>query len=306
MLNRYLATLAVLLAPAVAFAQVGPPARPPAGNIDERVRQQIATPSERDREDALMTGDTDLLLLRQTPLFTLHGGLTVSPTSNAFLSPTARRSDNIFQLDAGLRIGTRIAGKIDIFAGAGVVGVRYAEFKALDYNALTGNVGIAARFKPVDITLSYQPSIVYTPDFDTRQLTQHRLRATVALPFNLAGFRIEPSASVERVLSTPADYRNWAYSGEFSVSRPLSRRMPIFGYASIGYERRDYDSYFFDFVGVQRNDDLVRATVGIVWRPRAWADIRIAYSFGDNRSTSDVNGYVSHTGSLGLAAALRF
>jgi hypothetical protein len=101
-----LGLLAVLTA-FPAFAQTAPPpaapptASPPAGapqgNIEERARRQLSTPSERDRQDSLMTGDTDILLLRRTPLFTLTASGDVTYTSNAALSPTDVRADGIGQ-----------------------------------------------------------------------------------------------------------------------------------------------------------------------------------------------------------------
>lgn len=288
--------------PGIARAQ----AAPPAGNLDDRVREQIRPPSEADREDAMLTGDTDLVLLRRTRLFSVTGGLSATGTDNAFLAPTGRKWDALFQANAGIRVGTRIAGKFDLFAAAGVSGVRYAENPSLDYSALTGAVGVAVSLKPIDIALTYQPSLVYSRDFGDRKITQHRLRADVSAPFAWKGFQIAPSVAVERALSKPKDYESWAYSAELGVSRPLSRKLPLLAYASLGYERRDYDNYFFDFLGVARKDDQFRASAGIVWRPNRWADIRASYSFSKNWSTSDVNRYRAHSGTIGISAAFRF
>lgn len=76
----------------IALASVCAPAfaqgAPPPGNIDERVRQQFQQLSDRDRADALMTGDTDILLLQRTRLFSLTASSELSYTSNAALAPT--------------------------------------------------------------------------------------------------------------------------------------------------------------------------------------------------------------------------
>jgi hypothetical protein len=71
-----------------AFAQAAP-----GNNIDSRVRQQLAQPSERDQESALLTGSTDILLTRPVKLFNLHASADISATSNAYLSPQDARSD---------------------------------------------------------------------------------------------------------------------------------------------------------------------------------------------------------------------
>lgn len=281
-------------------------AQPAPNNIDDRLRQQVLPPGEAERTEAMMTGDTDLVLLRTTPLFTAHADISASHTSNAFLSPDSRVSDTLFQGSVGLRIGTTIAGKVDVFADLGVVGVRYADNTGLGYNAVVGALGLATRVAPLNLSFSYQPSIVYDGTFSNRQLTQHRLRAEAALPFQLAGAQILPAVSVERSISSPSDYSSWAYGAQLTASRPLSRRTPLFAIASVGYERREYDSYFFDFLGVKRRDDTVHAGVTLLWRPRPWADLRATYDFAHNRSTSDVNGYTAHTGTLGVGGSVRF
>ena len=296
-----LGAVAAVMSPAIAYAQTGP-----TNNIDDRLRSQLQPTTEVAQAEAMSTGDTDIFLLRKTPLFTVHGSFTASPTTNAFLAPKDEKGDTLLQLDTGLRIGTRIAGKVEVFAEVGVIAARYAQNPSLDYSAATGRVGIAAQLKPFEIALTYQPAIVYSADFGTHQLTQHRFNASVSLPFAVKGFSVQPSVSVERALSTPSDYRNWAYAANVQISHVLSRKYAVIAYVSSGYERREYDSYFFDFLGVKRNDDLIRASAGIVWRPRQWADVRLSYNFAHNVSTSDVNGYVAHSGSLGLSAQFRF
>lgn len=302
MFRDALIAAAALVAASTASAQTAPPP----GNLDDRVREQIRPLTERDRTEAMLTGDTDLVLLRQTKLFALRGGVNLSLTDNALLSPTNRSTDLTVQASAGLRVGTRIGGMVDLFADASVSGVRYVENPGLGYSALTGAVGAAARLGPVDVSATYLPSIVYSRDFGTRQITQHRFRGDASAPIAAGKFQIVPSASIERALSSPSDYRNWAYSADLTVSRALSNRVPVLAYAGVGYERREYDNYFFDFLGVDRRDDLLRAQAGIVWRPRAWADIRAGYSYARNKSTSDVNGYRAHSGTLGFSAQLRF
>lgn len=278
----------------------------PGNNVDERLRQQNRVMSDREREEAILTGDTDIVLLRRTQLFSLHGSFDAAATSNAFLAPAGRVSDGYAQAQVGLGFATRIGGKVDLFADVGMLGVRYFTYRALDYNALTGLVGAQAGFGRLKVAATYQPAIVLTRDFSARQLTTHRLRLTAALPFQFGPVTVEPSVAGERVLANPSDYRAWAGSANLTVSAPLSRKLPIFAYAAGGYEHRSFDDYFSTLVGVKRIDDSVTASAGLVYRPRRWADVRLSYSFAHNRSTSDVNGYVAHSGTLGLSATLRF
>ena len=90
----------------------------------------------------------------------------------------------------------------------------------------------------------------------------------------------------------------------FSTS--LSKKVPLLAYVSAQYERRSFDGYFPDLVGVRRLDDGWSVGAGVVWRPRNWGEVRLSYSFQRNYSTSDVNAYLAHSGTLGLSASLRF
>lgn len=292
----------ILFAASPAFAQPAPPQ----GNIEERVRQQVRLPTENERKEALITGDTDVLLLRRTQLFNLTGSLDITGTSNAALSADNVRPDSFIQGQIGLGIGTRIGNKVDVFANTSIVGVRYFNEKALDYNAISAVVGARAGFGRFGVTATYQPSLVYNRDFSTRQLKTHRLRLGVSMGWDIRGVGIEPEIHGERAITHPGDYSAWNGGGSLTVSSPLSKTHPILAYARIGYDRRNFDNYFEDFVGTKRVDDNLSAGAGILWRPRNWGEVRASYNFDRNWSTSDVNRYEAHASTLGIAATVRF
>lgn len=296
------AFLPALAIAAPAHAQTAPPP----GNIDNRVREQVRTPTERDRQEALMTGDTDILLLRRPQLFSLTGSVDLTGTSNAFLAPVDERPDSFAQGQIGLGIGTRIGGKVDVFANASVVGVRYFNERSLDYNAFAGVVGARGSFGRVAISATYQPILVFNREFSVRQLTSHRFRLGASMNFRFHGISIDPEIHGERAITDPGDYSAWSGGGSLTLSAPLSTSVPVLAYAQAGYDRRSFDDYFSAFVGTKRLDDNLSAAVGIVWRPRSWGEVRASYSFGQNWSTSDVNGYTAHSGTLGIAATARF
>lgn len=311
---RLLIALAMLATAVPVAAQTAPPANPapsqaapPADrNIDARVRDQLRQPSERERVDALMTGDTDIILLRPSQLFTLTANVDITGTSNAALSPVNVRSDSFVQAQVAIAAGTRIGGKVDVFANAAVLGVRYFNERQLDYSAFSGVIGARTMVGPVAVTATYQPSIVFTRDFGARQLTSHRLRLGASLGVRFRGISIEPELHGERVLTDPGDFTAWSGGGSLTLSAPLSKKLPVFAYAQVGYDRRSFDNYFEAFVGTKRLDDNLSAGVGVVWRPRRWGEVRATYGFGRNWSTSDVNGFTAHSGTLGLSATLRF
>ncbi len=297
------AALCLLLASTAAVAQAPAPG---AGNIDERVRQQLRVPGEREQAEALMTGDADLLLLRRTQLFNAHGSLDLNTTSNAYLAPSDKVSDQYAQLQAGVGFATRVNDKLDLFADLSIVGVRYSGEDSLNYNAASGVVGAGSKFGRFNVTLLYQPSMVFSSDFGDRQLTSHRLRLAAAMPFELRGFTVQPDLHAERAITRPTDYSAWSGGAALTVSRPISKSVPAFVYANVGYDRRVFDDYFTAFLGLKRKDDSVNAGAGAIWRSAAWGEVRASYNFGHNASTSDVSGYTLHSGTLGVSATLRF
>ena len=300
-----LSAMALIASVTTAHAQAAPPAAP-GNNIDDRLRQQLRPPSERERTEALMTGDSDIILTRRTKLFTVNAALDFTVTSNAFLAPTSPVSDGLGQAQLSLGIGTRIADRVDVFASIGTLGVRYFDNSALNYNAFTASVGARTNLGRLNITASYQPTIVMSGDYKLRQLTSHRLNLSASMPFQLKRLTIEPSIGAERVIADPSDYNAWSGSAGVTVSAPLSRKTPIFAYASGQYQYRSFDSYFTGLVGTDRRDNSWSAGVGLVWRPTRWGEVKASYSFQRNTSTSDVNGYKAHSGTLGLSAAIRF
>jgi hypothetical protein len=279
---------------------------PPAGNIDERVRQQLRLPGESGRPETPMTGDADLLLLRPTQLFNAHGSLDVNTTSNSYLAPSQGVADQFLQAQAGVGGATRVAGKIDVFMDLSAIAVRYFNEGSLDYNAVSAILGASMAVEQVKVSATYQPSMVFNRVFGDRQLTSHRLRLAVARPFALGTVTVEPEVHLERAITNPSDYKAWTGGVSLTASEPLSQRIPLLAYINAGYDRRVFDDYFEAFVGVKRKDDNLSAGAGVIWRPLAWGEVKASYSYGHNGSTSDVNRYTAHSGSMGVSATLRF
>lgn len=276
-------------------------------NNDDRFRTQyqdnlkdIAT------EEALLSGDTDIVLLRKTKLFTPHGSASRLYTSNASLSPSNPVDDQLDQMDFGLLVSTRIDQRVTVFADISALSVRYAWNSGLNYSALTGVLGAKTNFGLIGAALSYRPTKIYDGDFGVWKLTQHRLIASVSMPLRWKQLLIEPSVDIERVLTTPSDYQNRSSSARLAVSLPLSKTLPVEAFASGEVERRKYDSYFPDLLGTDRLDKRMDASVGLRWHAASWANATLQYSRQRNKSTSDVNGYRATSGLLGLSAQLRF
>lgn len=299
------ALLAIIAVTQSALAQQAPPGAP--GNaIEERTRQQPRLPGREEREEALLTGDTDIVLTRPTRLFTLYGDADTALTDNAFLTRTDRVSDLFFQAQAGIGAGTRVGGLVDLFANASVISVRYQDEDDLDYDAIDGLVGVGLPVGQFRLSATYQPVFVFERSFEDRQLTTHRMRLSASLPLIIGPLLAQPFAYFERTEADPDDYAAWSGGGGLMLTLALSQRLPILAFGNFEYQRRDYDDYFPDLVGVEREDDMISAGLGLAWRPRDWGELRLAWDFQHNSSTSDVNRYQANTGHLGLAARLRF
>lgn len=279
---------------------------PPAGNLEERVRQQVRLPEERERMEALMTGDADLVLLRRTQLFNAHGSFDLSTTNNAYLAPESGASDLFAQAQVGIGMATRIADKVDVFADLSATAVRYFNEAALDYNAASGSLGASYAMKWAKVGFTYAPSMVFDREFGHKQLTSHRLRLSASQTVQVYDVNVEPEVHVERAITNPSDYKAWTAGLSVTASRQMSQRYPLLAYVNAGYDRRVFDDYFSGFLGLKRKDDNVSAGAGLVWRPLPWGEVKASYSYGHTGSTSDVNRYSAHTGTVGLSGSLRF
>lgn len=292
-------SLALVLTASSAFAQTP-------SNIDDRFRTQLRNISEADRQNALLSGTNDIVLLRKSKLWTLSGGLSATQSDNAGLSQIDTESDTIGNAQINLHFGTRIAGKVNVFADLGVVGVRYRKFDGLDYSAFTGSMGAATSIRNIDLSLVYQPSIIFDREAQKRQLTQHRTTATISRPFTIKGVSFEPSISADKVISNPADFESWGYGGNLTATAQLSRRIPLTAFASFGFERREYAHYFVDFLGVDRRDRQRTFGFGLNYNFARNANVSLSYDYVRNRSTSDVNEYEAKTGGLRIEFRMRF
>jgi hypothetical protein len=299
-----LVTAMVALVSVDAFAQTGPPTTP--SNINDRVRVQLPDLTRADKENALLTGDTDIILLQKSKLFSLYGGVGVNFTDNAKLADTERQDDSLYAVNTGFRIGTKIGGLVDVFASAGASMVNYSKLDELGYSALSGAVGAQVPVYSVDVALSYQPTIVYGKDFKNKQLTQHRFHLQASRRFTIGKLIVDPVISAERVTANPSAYDTWGGGAELTLTLPLSKTKPIFAYLSGGYDYRAYDDYFEGFLGTKRTDNAYSASAGVSWNFKQWGSMGLTYDFRKQGSTSDVNRFQSNSGGLNFNARIRF
>ncbi len=296
---------AALLAALPAAAQSGPPAPP---RLDDRFRNQaFHMAPDQALSDALMGGDGDLLLLQRTKLVAVHVSYARSGTDNAPLSPDDPIKDNYGVAEAGVEIGTAIAGHVRLSASAGVVSTQYSQLRALDYSAVTGAIGAQAHYAGVDLSLAWSPSAVYTSqNFHHLSLKQATSSAEISTSLRLGPVIIQPSAHYNRTLAHPSDYDNRAFGGRLTLVTRFKAKRPITLYLTGGYEQRLYDHYFPDLLGLDRKDKLTDVAVGARWQVTPALEISAQYACQRNRSTSDVSFYKAKSGMLGVSLSRRF
>jgi hypothetical protein len=276
-------------------------------NLDSRIRATAPIFALGQKpEEAMLSGNGDLVLLRRAKLFNFQASLTAATTDNAFLG-----SEELQQADYGvmsLGVGGQLAlgDRTLVTLGIDSTLARYKELSDLDYSAASLNVGIATRRVGLDWRAVYQASAVYDASFGEKKLSQQRLQVSVGKGVTWRGFQLSGQIHAERIEADPEDYNNTAYGAKITVERALPFMKNLSIYTQVQVDKRDYDGFFVDLVGSSRSDDKTAASIGISWSPRRNLSIGLGYDWQKNRSTSDVNRYTAGSGSLGLSGRMRF
>jgi hypothetical protein len=298
-----LAVAALLLAASSAAAATDPA-------LDARVRDMLDQARGGETADsALVTGRGDLILLSRRKLFVAHFTISPQRTSNAELAGEGGHADTLLTIEAGLGASTRVADRVNLHADISVLGVRYGEISALDYDAVTADIGAdtdwATPVGRLSVGADYLPAVIYTRGFGDRQLTQHRLLAAAQLATPIRPrLSIISTGTVERTWADPQDYDNWgAAIDETLVFRPAPELQVAVGG---GLYARRYPNYFPALIGVTRRDHGWRASVAVSYSTTPRLVLTASASHVENRSTSDVNPYRVDNGGLTARVALRF
>ena len=277
------------------------------GQLDERVRSALGVAGAGiGPSGPAVSGYEDVILLEPTKIFTVHMNLAFQQTDNAFLTAADPKPDNYLVGDLGFRAATTIADHWNIWADASLIGTLYGRHDALDYAAVAGELGASRDFQTragrLTLGAAYNPDVVFSVDFKTRQLIQHRLSGSVQLFTPLTAFGAAlPSAfannaaiinrlTIEKVFADPADYDNWGASWDFALICAPAPRLQVSVSTSL-YLRR-YGAYFPGLVGVdKRNDEGVRVGGSIAYAPSPNASFSFNLTWQSQRSTSDVNAF---------------
>ena len=293
---------AILAVPAMALAQPAPADN----SIDQRVRQvQGAILEDAARQESILTGRDDIVLIRRRQFFTVSAAAAVLDTTNAALSTDAN-GDQFATLDVSLRAATVLGGRVDVYAEAGASTAQYRRFESLGYVAVSGALGAHSRVWGVDLDATYTPNIIFVHEADERQLTQHRVSLGLARAIRLRNLSIRADAGLERIWADPSPYSNTGASIGLSLATPLTSDGRLTGFASIRGVGRNYDNYFEAFVGTPRRDRLLEGSLGLSYALTRRASLEVRWTQSRNWSSSDVNRWQGGVGSLGIRTALRF
>jgi len=281
-------------------------AQVPADQIDQRVRDVPPSAEERraEEDEAILTGRDDILLLEKRKFFTIFASAGPGFTDNAALSPTARREDGLFTADAGIRIATRLGGKVDVFAEAGASTTRYFKETDLDFVAGFGAVGAHVRLAGFDLDAAYTPTLVYDGDVEDRQLTQHRFVVGIGRGARIGKALVRAAIGGERIEANPSAFQNFSATATLSGFLPVARRVSLLG--SARGVRRWYDNYFEGLLGVERRDWFVEGAAGISWQAHRRITVDARATYARNFSTADISRYRAIGSGLMLRTSFRF
>jgi hypothetical protein len=314
MFNKKSNTGAMVIALGIAAAMINGAAAQTApdaaqNSLDQRLNVALGgSTSTRDGLTALVTGYEDLILLEPRQFFTVSFDISPQHSSNLALSPEAE-SGTYWVGNFGVRAATRLADRVNVHASVGALQARYRSHEELDYSAFTGSLGadmdVATRLGKLKFGLDYAPASIYQGSFSDHQQTRQRIVASAQLinplPHHAA---LVSNLQVERVLADPADFKSYGESLDVALVMMPHPAWQVA--ASIGYNRRQYDSYFVDLVGVDRKDHGWRGALSAQWSPGEWVTVALSLDYSRNTSTSDVNGYKAFTIAPAVTLSARF
>lgn len=242
-------------------------------------------------QEAILTGDNDLILLQRRKFFTLEASVDYTHTSNAFLSDNRRDSDFVVDINASARAATQIASRYDLFAEATVGTARYADNTSLDYDNFGVQMGAAMPVGNYNVGVIYGMTMAFGPDgFSEHQVTLHDIALNVNRTYLVgANTALVPQLVLGRTFADPADYNVWSAKGRVSLIHRLQPGLT----AQMGFDAgyRNYDNYFEASTGEDRQDYNYGLSAGLHWQFAPAGQLSGEVSAMNNRSTVDANNY---------------
>lgn len=234
-------------------------------------------------EEQFLTGDGDLLLLKERDFFEIRSVSDFVFTTNARLSDDDRVEDVYFRQEVALRASTQIDRKWDVYAEAGLIATRFFDENDLSTNVPFVRVGASTPLDGGVIGGSLTGNFIYDDEFEDRLINQ----------FVITGFYIKPYVLEDNWLFVPrlvtsytvADPDNFTF---FNVTvgadlvKPLSD--DVAWITGVDLYGNWYKDYFEETLGESRNDYGLRARTELRWSLAQGATLRgvLGYNFQDS------------------------
>ncbi len=256
-------------------------------------------------EEQFLTGDGDLLLLKERDFFELRSVSDFVFTSNARLSDDDRVEDVYFREEVALRASTQIDRKWDVYAEGGVILTRFFDENDLNTNVAFARVGASTPLDGGVIGGSLTGNFIYDDEFDDRLINQ----------FVITGFYVKPYALendwllVPRIVTsyTVADPDNFSFLNltlGADLVKPLSA--DVAWITGVDLYGNWYKDYFEETLGESRDDYGLRARTELRWSICEGATLRGILGYNVQDSSIDFLDYNEFTAAASLLLTVDF
>ncbi len=235
-------------------------------------------------EEFIPAGEDGLVLLRRPKLFAIESNSSYQFTDNAFLSDKQKTHDHVLSQSVLVRVGTRIAQRVEVFAsGSGFIS-RYRQNPGLDFNGVTGSAGASMPLDRWVMSLRYDGSAIYDRNFNAHLVTLHTLEFNVSATVGVSRTAaLYPFFSVLRVWANPDDFSNTALAAGGTLMHSFTPTLAAFLQGHV--ESKFYDDFFEPSTLEARHDYGARLSATLNWVPLEWMTVNVTAAIARNEST---------------------
>ena len=308
-LARQLTAAALMLTlPAMAHAQIDVNTNNQAfelrGPIDPAIDPRKAL------EERFLTGDGDLLLLKERDLFEVRSVTDLVFTNNARLTNTDRVDDVYVREEVALRVNTQIDRTWDVYAESGLIFTRFFDETDLNTNVPFVRIGAST---PLDegplaggvLGGSLTGNFIFDDEFEDRLINQFVVTGFYIKPYQLEdNWTLVPRFVWSYTLADPDDFSNFTLTGGADLIKPL--RDDLAWVSGVDIYGSWYEDYFQDVFTEDRRDFGVRSRTELRWTINEHAVLRGIVAYNTQNSTIDFLDFDEFSVALSLRLTAEF
>jgi len=298
-----LAVLAALTFSASANAQIDISVNNQA--FEQRGPSDPAADPTRALEEQFLTGDGDLLLLKERDFFELRSVSDFVFTTNARLSDDDRVEDVYFREEVALRASTQLDRKWDVYAEGGVIFTRFFDENDLSTNVAFTRLGVSTPLKGGVIGGSLTGNFIYDDDFDDRLINQFVVTGFYVKPYALENdWLLIPRIVGSYTLADPDNFTFFNVTLGADLVKPLTA--DVAWITGVDLYVNFYKDYFEETLGESREDFGVRTRTELRWTICEGATLRGILGYNYQDSTIEFLDYNEFTAAASLLLTVDF